>query len=187
MTALDNTLPVTCHVLQKGPIDINTLLGPLPTTASPAAAVSGSAAAPLPLGDFSMPPTAAVAAAAMRPAQQPAAADPFGPFVAPTAASKPVVAAVPVSNSSSSFSRDPFAAVSSKDPFAGSSFTSAPSGTTAVAAGGGVGGAGDPFAASGVVHMVPQASKQHSSASSGPKLGPETAKAKDPFADLAFI
>jgi hypothetical protein len=34
--------------------------------------------------------------------------------------------------------------------------------------------------------MMSQAPKQHA-ASNGPKLGPETAKAKDPFADLAFI
>lgn len=112
-------------------------------------------------------------------AVQPAAADPFGPFVAPVAASQPSAAA----NSSSSFTQDPFAGPS-RDIFAGSSFGSTPPPAALPVAAAG----GDPFAASGVVHIVPQASKQASAvAAAGPKLGPETAKAKDPFADLALI
>jgi hypothetical protein len=130
-----------CVVLRQAPkVDINALLGPLPTT-SPAAS---SGKAPLPLDDFCSMPAAAPAAAMQPAAAAPAAAaaaaaDPFGPFVATPA-------------------------------------------SVGVAGGAGVGGFSDPFAASGAVHMLPQAQKQH--AVTGPKLGPETAKAKDPFADL---
>lgn len=45
---------------------------------------------------------------------------------------------------------------------------------------------GDPFAASGAVGIAPAAPKAPTPPS-GPKLGPDTAKAKDPFADLAFL
>lgn len=115
----------------------------------------------MPLDDFcSMPPvlqqpaapsSSSVAAAALVQARAPAAAaaDPFGPFVAPTSGTAAA-------------------------PFAGGSFQSA---APAVSS--------DPFAASGTVHMMAEAPKQH--AATGPKLGPETAKAKDPFADLALI
>ncbi|KAF6244132.1 hypothetical protein COO60DRAFT_1708114 [Scenedesmus sp. NREL 46B-D3] len=109
--------------------------------------------APLPLDDFCSMPAAAAAAAAA--SLQPAAAAPMQPVSAAAAA-------------------DPFG------PFAG---TPAGIGSAAAAgSAGSTGGYGDPFAASGMVHMVPQAQKQH--AATGPKLGPETAKAKDPFADL---
>jgi hypothetical protein len=119
---------------QQPKVDINALLGPLPTT-SPAAS---SGKAPLPLDDFCSMPTPAAAAPAP-------AADPFGPFVATTPAA-------------------------------------ASSGLTAAVGASAGGFSSDPFAASGAVHMLPQAQKQH--AAPGPKLGPETAKAKDPFADL---
>jgi hypothetical protein len=73
------------------------------------------------------------------------------------------------------------AAAGGADPF-GPFVATTPGANAGVGAAGVMGGFGDPFAASGAVHMVPQAHKQH--AATGPKLGPETAKAKDPFADL---
>jgi hypothetical protein len=75
-------------------------------------------------------------------------------------------------------------AAAGADPFGPIVATGSAAAAAAAAGGGGgaMGGFGDPFAASGAVHMVPQAHKQH--AATGPKLGPETAKAKDPFADL---
>lgn len=114
--------------MQKQPIDINSLLGPLPTTAA-------GGAGPLPLDDFCAPPGAAAAAARQQPPLVPAAPAAAGGF-------------------------DPFGAAAAP-------------------------GGGDPFAASSAVHMLPK--QQAGSGSSAPKLGPETAKAKDPFADLAFV
>lgn len=119
-------------------MDINSLLGPLPTAASPpsaTAAAGASSKGPLALDDFCSLPAAAPAPAA--------------------------AAAVPA-------------------------WQPQPQPQPAVVGGGG----SDPFAASGAVHMMAGPTKQPQSAAaaaSGPKLGPETAKAKDPFADLAFI
>ncbi|WIA20021.1 hypothetical protein OEZ85_005890 [Tetradesmus obliquus] len=134
---------------QQPKVDINALLGALPTTSPSSSSSTSKGKAPLPLDDFCSMPAPAAAAAAMQPAAAapgssfpaaaPAAADPFGPFVA------------------------------------------TPAGSSGAGLGA-AGGFGDPFAASGAVHMLPEARKQH--AATGPKLGPETAKAKDPFADL---
>jgi hypothetical protein len=141
----------------KQPAGLSSSLNPLPA-AAPAAAGTASKG-PLPLDDFcSLPVAPAPAAATPRPAVAPAAAATGAPvdLFAPMAGSSAAHQAwAPSINSSSS-----------------------------VTAGAG-GSAADPFAASGAVHMMAQASKQH--ADKGPKLGPETAKAQDPFADLALI
>jgi epsin len=137
-------------LLQKQPVDINSLLGPLPT-ATAAPTTSGPASkGPLSLDDFCEAPAAAPVVAAV-PAAAPAA---------PTAAGF--------------------------DPFSGGSGWTSNSSAPAAAPPAAAGGHSDPFVASGAVHMMSQAPKQHA-VSNGPKLGPETAKAKDPFADLAFI
>jgi hypothetical protein len=137
-------------LLQKQPVDINSLLGPLPT-ATAAPTTSGPASkGPLSLDDFCEAPAAA-----------------------------PVVAAVPAAAPTAP-------AAAGFDPFSGGSGWTSSSSAPAAAPPAAAGGHSDPFAASGAVHMMSQAPKQHAAAN-GPKLGPETAKAKDPFADLAFI
>lgn len=142
----------------KQPVDIKSLLGPLPIATTPAVGSGPSSKGPLPLDDFCEIPAAA-------------------PAATPAATAVPAAAALPAAAGAAGF-----------DPFSGGSGWTSSSTAAAPAAGaaGAAAGASDPFAASGAVHMMAQAPKQHAAAN-GPKLGPETAKAKDPFADLAFI